>query len=410
MNIQSPTKCLDMPKLRPLSYIDLFAGCGGLSTGLHLSGWKGLFAVEKNPSAFATLESNLIIKRTHFKWPKWLPKTNWNIDDLLEQKRKELMQLNGKVDLIAGGPPCQGFSMAGRRIKSDKRNKLIYSYLEFVKLVQPKVIVFENVRGFTLKFNAQNEKEEAFSNIVIQKLKDLGYADAKGKLIDISEYGVPQKRHRFIVIATKSGFADDIFDLLASEKEIFLSNKGLSVKTTAEEALSDLLESHGKTQCPDSKRFSSGRTSKPKTNYQRYIRIFNTEYVPDSHRYVNHTSKIVEVFEKMIEKAPKNKTISGAQRGIYGLKKRSAKVLDLKQCAPTITTIPDDLIHYSEPRVLTVRECARLQSFPDWFEFKGPYTTGGDRRVQETPRYTQVGNAVPPLFAEQLGNAIKKNI
>ena len=84
------------------------------------------------------------------------------------------------------------------------------------------------------------------------------------------------------------------------------------------------------------------------------------------------------------------------------------KVLDPDEPAPTITTIPDDFIHYSEPRVMTVRECARLQTFPDWFEFKGPYTTGGPRRVVQTPRYTQVGNAVPPLFAEMVGLALKE--
>jgi DNA (cytosine-5)-methyltransferase 1 len=85
-------------------------------------------------------------------------------------------------------------------------------------------------------------------------------------------------------------------------------------------------------------------------------------------------------------------------------------VLDPNDVAPTVTTIPDDFIHYSEPRVMTVRECARLQSFPDWFKFKGPYTTGGKRRAHQTPRYTQVGNAVPPLFAEIIGLATKKAI
>ena len=76
--------------------------------------------------------------------------------------------------------------------------------------------------------------------------------------------------------------------------------------------------------------------------------------------------------------------------------------------SPTITSIPDELVHYCEPRILTVREHARIQSFPDWYEFKGKYTSGGKRRKNEVPRYTQVGNAVPPLFAEQIGRAIKE--
>ena len=87
----------------------------------------------------------------------------------------------------------------------------------------------------------------------------------------------------------------------------------------------------------------------------------------------------------------------------FNTKKQITKVLDASECAPTITTLPDDLIHYDEPRILTVRECARLQSFPDWFEFHGPYTTGGDRRKVSCPKYTQVGNAIPPLMAEGIG-------
>ena len=89
-----------------------------------------------------------------------------------------------------------------------------------------------------------------------------------------------------------------------------------------------------------------------------------------------------------------------------GLNRRGVTVLDPQAPAPTITSIPDEIIHYNEPRILTVREHARIQSFPDWFEFKGKYTSGGDLRKKEVPRYTQVGNAVPPLFAEQIGIAL----
>ena len=83
-------------------------------------------------------------------------------------------------------------------------------------------------------------------------------------------------------------------------------------------------------------------------------------------------------------------------------------MLDPNSQSPTITSIPDELVHFCEPRILTVREHARIQSFPDWYEFKGKYTSGGKRRKNEVPRYTQVGNAVPPLFAEQIGRAIKE--
>ena len=92
----------------------------------------------------------------------------------------------------------------------------------------------------------------------------------------------------------------------------------------------------------------------------------------------------------------------------YGLKKHRIYPMSDISPAPTITTLPDDVLHYSEPRILTVRESARLQSFPDWFQFKGKYTTGGDRRTKECPRYTQVGNAVPPYLARAIGSALGK--
>lgn len=394
----------------PLTYIDLFAGCGGLSTGLHLAGWKGLFAVERNASAFLTLKSNLIDKKKHFDWPTWLASNRWDIKQLIHLKAPELAALKGKVDLVAGGPPCQGFSMAGRRREGDERNKLIFSYLKIVELVQPRVIMFENVRGFTMKFKDSDSADEAYSHQVIEQLKALGYTDAQGKIIDMSAYGVPQQRHRFIVIASKNNIAGSVFKNLDDQLDSFLKEKGIPKQNTARAALSDLEKKHGETDCPDSARFSSGTAPAPESDFQRYIREDHKPNTPNSHRYVNHTIDVEKVFIKMLAKAPRNKTIAGDDRHRFGLKKRSAKVLCADSPTPTVTTIPDDLIHYSEPRVMTVRECARLQTFPDWFEFKGPYTTGGERRALEAPRYTQVGNAVPPLFAEQIGRAIKDAI
>ncbi|MFN6085266.1 MAG: DNA cytosine methyltransferase, partial [Fluviicola sp.] len=109
------------------TYIDLFAGCGGLSLGLHQAGWKGLFAIEKSADAFKTLEYNLINNLNHFEWPKWLPQQNHDINQVLSSYEAKLQKLRGKVSLVAGGPPCQGFSMAGRRNENDLRNDLINS-------------------------------------------------------------------------------------------------------------------------------------------------------------------------------------------------------------------------------------------------------------------------------------------
>jgi DNA (cytosine-5)-methyltransferase 1 len=392
----------------PLSYIDIFAGCGGLSAGMHMAGWKGLFAVEKSASAFATLKANLVDTKKHFDWPDWIAERNWDIKELLEEKTRELAVLKTKVDLVVGGPPCQGFSTAGRRQEGDKRNNLIHAYLSFVELVRPRAILFENVRGFTMKFKANEEAGVSYSQLVIQQLRELGYKDARGELIDMSDYGVPQKRQRFIVIATLEDMADDAFEALEAQCGVHLSARGIPRKNGVKSALSDLQRCHGATACPDSFHFQSGITSPPRTGLQKHLRTHVVPYTPDSHRFVNHTAEVEAVFSRMLKSAPRNRCILGTEREPFGLKKRSITVLAGGRPAPTITTIPDDFLHYCEPRVMTVRECARLQTFPDWFEFKGPYTTGGKQRVLQTPRYTQVGNAVPPLFAEIAGLALKE--
>lgn len=393
-----------------LRYIDLFAGCGGISLGLYQAGLKGVFAIEKSSDAFLTLKYNLIDNHTHFEWPDWLSLKNWNIDRLLKTKRDELSKLQGQIDLVVGGPPCQGFSVVGPRQATDKRNKLIHSYLKFIEIVKPRAIMFENVRGFTLKFsNSKKHSKIAYSEILIRELNQLGYTDARGEMIDMSEYGVPQRRQRFVVIATQKGLSDNVFSQLEIQRESFFAAQGIAVRNSASMALSDLEEKHGTTECPDSKRFKAGIVCSSPNSFQKYLRLsHNNTYTPDSHRFVNHTFEVEEVFEKLLKLAPRNKRIWGDARDIYGIKKRNVTILDPNEPSLTITTIPDDFVHYSEPRVMTVRECARLQTFPDWFEFKGPYTTGGERRKKQTPRYTQVGNAVPPLFAEQLGLAIKK--
>ncbi|MBL4618362.1 MAG: DNA cytosine methyltransferase [Robiginitomaculum sp.] len=131
------------------NFIDLFAGCGGLSLGLIKSGWKGVFAIEKTPDAFTTLKHNLIDgKQRGFDWPKWLPCKEVTTSELLNDYSSELQCLQGKIDLIAGGPPCQGFSFAGRRNPSDPRNKLTEEYIELVNIIRPKYLLLENVKGF----------------------------------------------------------------------------------------------------------------------------------------------------------------------------------------------------------------------------------------------------------------------
>ena len=396
------------------TYIDLFAGCGGLSLGLYNSGqWKGTFAVEKSPDAFKTLEYNLIKYNTHFEWPNWLPQSNHDINDVINNYQKELKSLRGKIDMVAGGPPCQGFSTAGRRVENDTRNKLIKSYIKFIWLVQPKVIFFENVKGFTQKFDKNKIKGKVYSNYVrnalirgSKKFDSKGY-DVHGRLIDFSEYGVPQKRTRYILVGVRKDISNKIspkqfFEQIKNNKRVFLANKGIGLTNNLEDAISDLLRIE-ETVSPDTKAFKVGLYNKPNSNYQKLMKGKICNEIPDSHRFANHSNDTIKKFQFILKFAEKNKTLSSEVKKRFKLKKRTVIPLSGDLPTPTITTLPDDYIHYCEPRIFTVREYARIQSFNDWYEFKGKYTTGGKRRTQEVPRYSQIGNAIPPLFGEQAG-------
>ncbi len=392
------------------SYIDLFSGCGGLALGLHNAGWHGLFAVEKSQDAFTTLKYNLIDKNSNFDWPHWLPKTNHDINEVIKNYSSELAALEGKITLIAGGPPCQGFSMAGRRQEKDERNKLIDSYIEFIKLVKPELLFFENVKGFTIGFKQGNKRGQAYSVYVVNELKKLGY-DVQGDIVDFSEFGVPQKRQRYILVGTKKGNATTFFEKIVQNRTAFFASKKLADKTSLSEAISDLLQSNGIVESPDTKNFKAGIYSKANSNYQKLMRKgLETNNVADSHRFANHKKDTVMKFKFILLNAKPNKNISDSIKERYNLKKRTVVPLCHQSCTPTLTTLPDDYIHYCEPRILTVREYARIQSFPDHYEFKGKYTTGGDRRKVDVPRYTQIGNAIPPLFAEQAGLILKEMI
>ena len=394
-----------------LKYIDLFSGCGGLALGLHQAGWQGLFAVEKSPDAFLTLEHNLINRHQYFNWPSWLEQKNHDINEIIQEHAANLQALRGKVTLIAGGPPCQGFSMAGRREEADHRNKLIDSYIEFVRLVQPKILFFENVKGFTIGFKQGNKRGLAYSKYVWQKLESLGY-DVHGEIVDFSKFGVPQKRQRFILVGTKVGKAKTFFSKIVKNRSLFLKTKGIKDTVSLKDAISDLLQEHGVMESPDSKNYQAGIYSNAESHYQKLMRKGTRlkGKVADSHRYAKHAEHTIEKFRFILDNAKRNKKIPATLKEKYGLKKHTLVPLDSKTQAPTLTTLPDDFIHYCEARILTVREYARIQSFPDKYEFKGKYTTGGSRRKSDVPRYTQIGNAIPPLFAEQSGLALKEMI
>lgn len=397
---------------RPV-FVEVFAGCGGLSLGLKRAGWRGLFAIEKDRYAFETLEANFLAKpaRYRYDWPDWLERKPWSVEEVLARHPRELKRLRGSVDLLAGGPPCQGFSTAGLRRVSDPRNLLMDRYLEVIKLVQPRIVLLENVIGFTRDFNVRGKKNKNFSHRLQQHLgKDY---QIHTEVLYAPRFGIPQSRRRFILIGvrrTSRGADESPFGRLNKIRDVVLARHGLPRYATARLALSDLtVARNGRVPCPDSEGFDSIGYKAPLNAFQRSMREGFTE-APSDTRLARHAPETVDRFAQIIEicRASNRSTqrLSDAIRAQVGLKKGTLRVLDPMKPAPTITTMPDDLLHYCEPRALTVRENARLQTFPDWFVFRGKYGTGGDNRGREVPRFSQVANAVPPLLAEILGVAL----
>lgn len=403
-------------------FIDLFAGCGGLSLGLLMSGWNGIFAIEKNKDAFNTLSTNLVDKcNPSFSWPDWLPKEACTTSKLLFKYKDQLKQLRGKIDLVAGAPPCQGFSLAGRRIYTDPRNSLFRQYLAVVKMLEPRFILLENVQGFDFPF-VQNgtgiERKRPYSQILKRRLEAFGYM-VFPDFLDFSDFGVPQHRCRFILIAIKKGDPALLklnerspFDLLRSIRRRFLRDKGLSIErpVSCKQALKDL-ETEGRQLVPSpQERIRAFLQLEYKTpnSATAYVRLMQKKpATPNSLRLARHNKTVIRRFKSIMKSCKRGQTLHIKDRKRFGIKKHALTPLKASAAAPTVTTLPDDLIHYSEPRILTVRENARLQSFPDWFQFTGQYTTGGQSRRRDCPRYTQVGNAVPPLMAEALGRMLK---
>jgi len=405
----------------PGSFVDLFAGCGGLSLGLMSAGWNGLFAVEQDSLAFETLKHNLVDGHPNcafrYAWPSWLERNPIEISHFIDQHRDELAALRGGVDLLAGGPPCQGFSLAGRRKSNDPRNELFKHYVALVKVLAPPFLLLENVKGISVAFRKPSKGTrtsmpvaEPFSERIKRSLEAAGYR-VFTKLVHGTDVGVPQFRPRYIMLAIRCDLVEkrpdlDPFKNFEKCRKKFLRGKGLPVDkpVTVKQAISDL-EKRGKKiiECVDSPGFKQIQYKYPLSPYQRLLHGTLNGTAPNSLRLARHGEVVTDRFKAILSTCRKGVQLSAADRERFELKKHCVVPLHPKRPSHTLTTLPDDFLHYSEPRILTVREYARLQSFPDWYDFKGKYTTGGDRRLRECPRYTQVGNAVPPFLGEVVG-------
>ena len=327
--------------------------------------------------------------------------------------RERLSSLHGSLDLICGGPPCQGFSVGGIRDGKDVRNQLPYRYIDVVELVRPPFVLLENVEGMARKFVSKpGHVEIAFVEWARSRLGELGY-DAHFEILDASDFGVPQVRRRVFLfgvskeLCAESGLtAKDFFVSLHRNRSLFRSHLGLPERQlTVRDAIADL---DGKRQviCPDSPKFQAGTFKTPTSEFAKLMRRgLPNAHIPNSHRFSEHTPRILEFYrkvqaDKVFGRLPKAYLVA------HGTKKDKKVLIDPAAPASTITTHPDEFIHFRTPRNITVREMARIQSFPDDFVFKGRYTINGPRRRHDVARCSQVGNAVPPLLAEAVGWAL----
>ena len=411
------------------TFIDLFAGCGGLSLGLEKAGFFPLYVNELNKDA---LETYLLNRDGHFPHLR----ESYNSRDIKDVVKEEgffdrlldeLTEQFGRdfraesVELVAGGPPCQGFSGIGirRSYSVDKvqlpSNHLYQDMAFFIHMIKPKFFLFENVEGLLRsRWTKEGKKGEIFED-VLKTFRNIPDYEVKFKLVHAKDYGVPQNRPRVLVVGKRSDIAGRFFDGEDAVDGGYLPQP-TSDYPNIEDIFSDLL---------DPKFEYGGKTthypSDAQNDWQMDIRrsADNGEVTPkgeplSEQEYSKHSDTVVERFAHMIE--------NGGQIPEHlRTKKFAQRLLPPKwgNKGPTITacSLPDDFVHYSQARSLTVREWARLQTFPDWYNFAGKRTTGGLRRAgnpresifeREVPKYTQIGNAVPVKLAYEVGRHFLK--
>ncbi len=408
--------------IKAKSYIDFFSGCGGLSLGLGWAGWDGVFAIEKDPMAFASFDKNLVAPdapHRHFKqWPSWLSREAHTIEDVLEDREavSHFKELCGKVTLVAGGPPCQGFSVAGARNGKDPRNLLVFKQIKAIDLLKPAFAIIENVEGFERKFVSRplDKITVSVAEEAINEIKRIGYNIGK-VVINAADYGVPQIRRRVILLAISKDFAGvvNVQDLLNHIlKEVGLKQRAeLGLPTdrfvSVGEAISDLA---GCRLVPDPEfpKFTTCRYLKPRSQYEVLMRQnVDPKSLPTCHRFNKHNERAVTLYRKAISTQPAGRL---SKEFLYanGCHSNKRFVLDVTRPCSTLTTAPEEIIHFKHPRVATLREMARIQSFPDDFQFCGRYTLNGPARGVDVPRNAQIGNAIPPLVGRALGKALQR--
>ena len=353
--------------------IELFAGAGGLSLGLKQAGFEIVLANEIENDFAQSYTSN------HSK-------TKMLQDDVHNINFKKQLENIGikRISLLAGGPPCQGFSTLGSKNQQDNRNSLFHEFLRAVYEINPDMVLFENVAGFQTMYQGNIYRK------LLLELNSLGYKTSSN-IVDASDFGLPQKRLRTMIIAKRSNKSKLDFPLATH------SNNGNLFgvdKLTLMDALSDLPSIKvGKSE----KKYAK----EPKNNYQQVLRKNTTTLT--EHNCANYGQKMQEILSLI----PTGGSINDIPLRLRPKKYFSntyARLLP-DELAPTITRnfgTPSSsrCVHPFENRALSTREGARLQGFPDDYYFYG----------SKTSKNLQIGNAVPPVLAKQIAKQMINQI
>lgn len=347
--------------------LDLFCGAGGLSLGFSMAGYNIVGGVEWDKAAMETHKKNF---DTDFEF----------CGDINEISNQEILDKFTGVDVIIGGPPCQGFSALNRHNKDlaeDPRNELFLQFLRFVEIIKPKAILIENVRQIL------TSKDGYAKNTICQMLDTMGY-NVEYQVVNASEFGVPQKRMRAIFVGIRKDIGDFSFNILEKFK--------CSKKVTVDEALEDLYSIEKK----DNGTIDVYSIDDSIKN--DYLKIMHDGSGQVHNHYIRYPNVQVQ---KRISYVPSGGNWRDVPEELFPSKRTNRhsnymKRLDREGQSITIDTGHDVYFHPIFDRNPTVRESARLQSFPDSFIFTGT----------KSQQLRQVGNAVPPLLAKCLGLAI----
>ena len=336
--------------------LDLFCGCGGLSLGFEQAGYDVLAGIDVWKDALVTYQAN-------HKNSKAIQA------DLMTLQPEEVSKTIGttSVDVIIGGPPCQGFSIAGKRIIDDERNKLYKSFVRMVEYFKPKAFVMENVP------NILTMGEGIIKESILRDFENLGY-NVSTKVLLASNYGVPQNRRRAVFVGLLNGL------------EYQYPGPTTLTPVTAKDAISDLPE--------DTLAEGASYVTAPQSEFQKQIRQGSTGVY--NHEITIHT----EQTQRIIAMVPDGGNYKDLPEELQNTRKVHIAWTRLNSQRPSITIDTGHFhhFHYKYNRVPTVRESARFQSFPDTFVFIG----------NKTSKLKQVGNAVPPMMAKEIALQLQK--